>query len=220
MLNYQIRLRHQRSYKILRRVLVMILCGKRKFVEFEGLQGRYERELWKNEFGLSVAGVPVWVRIWRGSRWMAKIGTRKYSKCTRSGSDCVWIGWGKRCLSKWSKCTQSPNGRVRIGLEFDVWWSPSPNLLLFFLFFSFFFFPLLQHLLIDTLLITGMSSISFVTLKLVGCVHGHVSALDSIWLGSFRTKRSFILSNRYLKLYSIIFGPATLSKQVPSNHFR
>ena len=141
MLNCQICLRHERSYKILRRVLVMILCGKRKFVEFEGLQGRYERELWKNEFGLSVAGVPVWVRIWRGSRWMAKIGTRKYSKCTRSSSDCVWIGWGRRCLmSKWSKCTQSPNGRVRIGLEFDVWWSPSPNLLLFFLFFFFFLF--------------------------------------------------------------------------------
>ena len=45
MLNCQICLRHERSYKILRRVLVMILCGKRKFVEFEGLQGRYEREL-------------------------------------------------------------------------------------------------------------------------------------------------------------------------------
>ena len=34
MLNCQIWLRHDRSYKILRRVLVMVLCGKRKFVGF------------------------------------------------------------------------------------------------------------------------------------------------------------------------------------------
>ena len=32
MLNCQIWLRHDRSYKILRRVLVMVLCGKKKFV--------------------------------------------------------------------------------------------------------------------------------------------------------------------------------------------